>query len=324
MITSTRHSTERQQDTYFQPRRLGHVNLVVGDLDASMRFYNEVVGLEEAYRVLAIQGGFLGNGNTHHDIGMVASAGPSGKGRPPGLNHLAFELETEVDLVQGYERAIADHVVFQRTLDHDIAHSAYCEDPDGNSCELYADVERDWRNARAGNVTKAKPIWKPGMTVPNTERNYDPDPAISRVDHAIFHPLRTKHATLVVKNLEESLRFYQEVVGLRLLVQHEQGAYALFGGTCGERNIAVVKASGDNAPGLHHFGLELRSEAELDASLSELSARGMQPERVVDHPLRRAVFLKDPDGLRVQLFIDKASDAQRWSEVDVELAQWVL
>lgn len=169
--TSEELNAQAGDSRYFRPRRLGHVNLVVNSTEESMRFYNAVIGFEEAYRVVAIKGGFLSNGNTHHDVGMVEASGPAGRGRKPGLNHLAFELETEVDLVNGYKLAVDDGMAFQRTLDHDIAHSAYAADPDGNSCELYADVIRDWRNARTGSVTKPKPEWWPGLTeLPATPR----------------------------------------------------------------------------------------------------------------------------------------------------------
>lgn len=322
--TPTRAGSTPQHAHYFRPRRLGHVNLVISDLDASMRFYNTVIGLEEVYRVPAIQGGFLSNGNTHHDVGMVGSSGPSGRGRAPSLNHLAFELETEVDLVLGYERAVQDGVIFQRTLDHDIAHSAYCADPDGTSCELYADVVRDWRNARTGVVTKPKPAWKPGLTVPHAERNYEQNPEIRRVDHAIFHPLRTKHATLEVSSLENSVRFYRDIIGLDLLVHAPRRGYALLGGTCGERNIALVQ-NGDGQPAsMHHFGVELASEAELEASVDALRSRGLAAEREVKHPLRRAVYVADPDGLRVQLFVDRSSNAADWAAVEADQALWVL
>lgn len=309
---------------YFRPRRIGHVNLVVSSMENSMRFYNTVVGLEEAYRVVAINGGFLSNGNTHHDIGMIGSSGPAGRGRKPGLNHLAFELETEVDLVKGYDQAVKDGMKFQRTLDHDIAHSAYAEDPDGNSCELYADVIRDWRNARTGNVTKPKPVWWPGLTEPSSERNYDPAPDIHRVDEAIFHPVRTKHATLNVKDIDASISFYAKNIGLDLLTRHESGAYALLGGTCGERNIALVQALPSMAVGLHHVGIEVADEDELDASLSRLRAQTATDYFVVDHPVRRSVFIKDPDGLLLQLFVDRATGMKEWGCLDPQLAPWLL
>jgi catechol 2,3-dioxygenase len=309
---------------YFRPRRLGHVNLVVGSTDESMHFYNTVVGLQEAYRVVAIEGGFLSNGNTHHDVGVVQSSGPAGHGRKPGLNHLAFELETEVDLVDSYTRAKQDGVVFQRTLDHDIAHSAYCADPDGNSCELYADVIRDWRNARTGSVTKPKPQWWPGLTPPSGERNYDPAPEVGRVEDAAFHPLRTKHATLVVADLEASVRFYTTIVGLDLLVRPENNVFALLGGTCGERNVALVQAQPGQAAGFHHFGLEVATEADLDESLASLRAKRLAADSVVDHALRKSVYLRDPDGLLLQIFVDRRKEHSGWAGIDPQLALWVV
>jgi catechol 2,3-dioxygenase-like lactoylglutathione lyase family enzyme len=178
-------------DKLFRPRRLGHTNLVVGNLERSMAFHTEVVGLEVAYVQPHNRAGFLSNGNTHHDIGMVEGEGPLGRGRAPGLIHVAFELETEVDLVDGYERATGAGIEFERMADHDIAHAVYGRDPDGNQYEIYADVFRDWRAARSGIVTKPKPNWKPGDTPVNEARNYHPDPEIRWVEDAVFHPCKT-------------------------------------------------------------------------------------------------------------------------------------
>lgn len=312
--------TSERSKQYFRPRRLGHVNLIVSDTDRSMAFYNEVVGFEEAYRVVAIKGGFLSNGNTHHDIGMIESSGASGRGRPPGLNHLAFELETEVDLVDGYQRALGDDFAFDRTLDHDIAHSAYCSDPDGNSCELYADVVRDWRNARNGNVTKPKPVWWPGLTEPSSERNYDPAPEIRRVDHAVFHPLRTRHATLVVSDLHASIAFYTQVIGLNVGVESVNGSFALLEGACGERNVTLLQSSSTLPTGFHHVGIELSDERDMDASLDRLKADARIDYVHIDHPLRRVVYIRDPDGMRLQFFIDRDLSAAKWAQLDPQIA----
>lgn len=307
---------------YFMPRRLGHANLLVSDTDASMNFYNEIVGFEEAYRVVAIQGGFLSNGNTHHDIGMIQSSGPAGRNRKPGLNHLAFELETEVDLVKGYEKAIQDDIKFERTLDHDIAHSVYIADPDGNSCEIYADVVRDWRNARHGLVTKPKPEWWPGRTTPSAERNYDPDPEIRIVEHAVFQPRCTKHATLVVQDLAKSLKFYTERIGLT--VNAEGDRYAILGGTCGQNNVTLIQSHSSLSPCFHHVGIELHNEEGLEQSLIKLAKKNLSVKAQFDHPLRRAVLLRDPDGILLQFFIDRADyDDPRWSQLDPDVALWL-
>jgi catechol 2,3-dioxygenase len=141
----------------FHPRRLGHANLFVSDLDRSMRFYHAVCGLEEVRREPAIRIGFLSNGNTHHDVGLVQSstARRVGRGgfvmsrgdrRATGLNHLGFEMENEAELVEAYRRTTACGVEIDRTVDHLISRSVYLPDPEGNVLEFYADVTKDWRS----------------------------------------------------------------------------------------------------------------------------------------------------------------------------------
>lgn len=312
-------STSAGTGDYFRPRRLGHVNLVVSDVDRSMDFYLRIVGLEEAYRRPTVRAGFLSNNNTHHDIGMVESAGPLGMNRSPGLNHVAFELETEVDLVNGYHRAVAEGVRFVRTADHDIAHAVYGKDPDGNQYEIYADVVRDWRRVRSGIVTKPKPNWTPGSTPPCAERNYDPAPVFRRVESAVFHPLRATHACLVVENYEDAFDHYTGVVGLVPLMGGRDGAYAVLGGTLRERSLSLFRATRGRAPGLHHVGFQVTDDADLDASIAKARRQGCPPEIVVDHALRRVAMLRDPDGIRLQFFVERNQPETAWADCDPDM-----
>jgi len=184
----------------FRPRRLGHANLFVSDLDRSMRFYNAVCGLEEVRREPAIRIGFLSNGNTHHDVGLVQSSTARrvgrdgfvmsrGDRRATGLNHLGFEMENEAELVEAYRRATACGVEIERTVDHLISRSVYLPDPEGNVLEFYADVTKDWRSIfcpeREDLVTG---VWTPGDPAPSTEPKYWPSVEVRRVESAIFHP----------------------------------------------------------------------------------------------------------------------------------------
>jgi catechol 2,3-dioxygenase len=294
---------EEAAPPFFAPRRLGHVNLLVDDIDRSMNFYIDVIGLQESYRRPLVKAGFVGNGNTHHDLGLVEIHGPLGKGRPVGLNHMAFELETEIDLAAGYHRALAAGVVFAQTQDHDIAHSAYARDSDGNHCELYADVVTDWRAVRSGVVTKPKVDWAPGMTPPNPNRNYPIDPKILRVEDAALHPRRTTHVTLIVADLAGALRYYTDTIGLRVLAGGTAAHFAVLGGTCGEPNLYLFQAGEGRQPGLHHFGFAAWDDADLDAAPSRLRGRGIEVELEIKHPLRRSFFVRDPDGFLLQFFV---------------------
>jgi len=318
--TTAAASENRDARTFFRPRRLGHVNLVVGDVDRSMDFYMQIIGLEESYRRPLVKAGFLSNGNTHHDIGLVESGGPLGQGRRAGLNHTAFELETEVDLVADYDRAISSGVEFDRTSDHDIAHSVYGCDADGNQYEVYADVIRDWRQARHGVVTKTRPNWMPGSTPPNRKRNYHSDPEIRRVEDAIFHPRRTTHAVLVLENFERCFEIYRTVVGLSPIIGDAHSAFAVLGGTCGEKNLGLFRARDGRAPGLHHVGLQVWGEADLNKSLKRLAGAGHEIEATIDCPARLSVFIKDPDGIRLQLYVDRYPSVEALGQCDEETA----
>lgn len=308
---------------FFAARRLGHVNLYVGDVDRSYRFYKDVVGLNESYVQPLNKAAFMTNNNTHHDVGLIDVRARIARSEVPALNHLGFEIETEVDLVAGYDRATADGMTFFMTQDHDIAHSVYAKDPDGNLSEVYADVVKDWRAVRGGVVTKPKPKWAPGTTPPNPERNYHPSPVLDRVESAIFHPRRIVHVTLVVSDLAGALDFYTRIVGLTPLLGGAGGAFVVLGGTCGERNLVLFRAGAGRKPGLHQSGFELWSETELAQSVDKARASGLKIEFTVDHPSRRSVFLRDPDGFLLQFFVDRGLPLQAIADLPEDIAIYV-
>ncbi|MDA0702238.1 MAG: VOC family protein [Proteobacteria bacterium] len=291
----------------FRPRRLGHVNLYVSDLDRSMAYFNAVVGLEEVYRRPPIKGGFLSNGNTHHDIGMVETSSPLCRTGRPGLNHLAFEMESEADLVAGYRRLPDPAAAFPRTIDHDITRSIYGHDPDGNAVEIYADMHRDWRTRRTGDVTRETPKWVPGDGAPTAESNYHPAPEIRRVDTAAFHPERISHAAVVAADYEAAFDYYTGTLGLDLRLGGRETDFCALGGTMGGIDLTLFRAAECRAePGLHHVGFLLAEENGLDASLATYRERHGEPDAVVDSGFRRSVFLRDPDGIRLQFHTDRA------------------
>jgi catechol 2,3-dioxygenase len=307
----------------FAPRRLGHVNLYVGDVDRSYRFYNSVVGLDESYVQPLNKAAFLGNNNTHHDVAVIDIHGPLARGKGVGLNHLAFELENEVDLVAGYRRAVDAGVKYAMTLDHDIAHSIYGRDPDGNMNEIYADVIKDWRAARSGVVTKPKPKWAPGTTPPNPDANYHVDPPLRRVQGAVFQPRRIVHAALVVSDMKSAFDYYTTAVGLTPLLGNATSPFVILGGTCGERNLSLFRAGNGREPGYHHAGFEAWSETELDESLARAKAQGVEVDVEVSHPFRRCVFVTDPDGFRVQFFVNRGAPLSALGEVGEDIALYL-
>ena len=298
-------AAEVASQAYFRPRRIGHANIFVGELERSMAFYNRVVGLREAYRRPPIGAGFLNNGNTHHDIGMVEISNPMAGDAGVGLFHIGWELENQVDLVAGYRSASAEGVAFDYMFDHDISHSVYFRDPDGFLNEMYADTRKRWWRDRSGDVHDDNVRWVPGMTPPDPEPNYVVDPEIVRVEEAVFHPIKITGCALVVDDYEGALDFYTEQVGLTATIGGAGSPCAVLSGALGLRDLAIWRADDARPAQLHHMNFACADAGELEASLDRAAREGIEIEAEIDRPDRRAVVIRDPDGLRINFYVDR-------------------
>lgn len=315
-----------RQTPYFVPRRFAHANLFVDDYEKSAAFYKRVVGIEEVYRQPNNMAVFLSNGNTYHDLALTSKsskyAAPDHKA---GIWHYAFELETEAALVEGYEAAVADRLPIAFVMDHDVARSVYLSDPDRNLVEMTADVEKDWRPMRSGVIIKDKPKWVPGVTsVPLTEKNYPQNPEIVVVKEALFHPTKVAHLAMVADDFEKMFDYYVGPAGLAPVLGDRTSSAAVFRGTVGAEDFAIYRKGDGLSPGYHHLGFEVRDEADLAASIRALPASGVTVERVLDHPARLAVTVRDLDGLFLQFFTNRKWDARELAGLDADTARFLL
>jgi catechol 2,3-dioxygenase len=141
---------------------LGHVVLLVRDLDASLRFYSEVVGLELQGRIFAGKGAMLSGGRTHHELLLIAVGEAPGplQGRRIGLYHTGWKVGDSLDVLrQAHHRAIAAGLEIDGMSDHTISQSLYLRDPDGNEVELYVDDPAiDWRRDKDWMNDPVKPL----------------------------------------------------------------------------------------------------------------------------------------------------------------------
>ena len=62
-------------------------------------------------------------------------------------------------------------------------------------------------------------------------------------------------------------------------------------------------------PGLHHVSFELDDETDLDGAAAALPEYGIEVERRIDAEAKRSVFIRDPDGIGVELYKPGASGA---------------
>jgi catechol 2,3-dioxygenase len=300
----------------FKPRRLGHANLWVEDLGRSQEFYHRTCGLTVEFWEPDLVATFLGTGNTPHDLGMIETTGgkarygrngllqiPEGVGGTVGLGHLAWELSNEVELVEGYRRAKADGVALDMTVDHQVAHSVYLPDPDGNTMEYYCDTVRNWRSVLHGEMELITAGWDPEEGEPFAESRCEENPEIRNVPDAPVHPRRVTHAVLLTTNLERLARFYREVGGLEE-VHRDDGVVFLRGSLSRyPYHLVLCRKGDDDERRYHHVSFELENERALDSALSELRSRGVEPAHVIDSELKQSFFLEDPDALLSEYYV---------------------
>jgi catechol 2,3-dioxygenase len=120
----------------------GHVVLKVNDLDRSLPFYVDVLGLREVARRDFGEGTmvFLSTGNSHHDLALVeVGEGAVGTG---GLHHVALKVGDSLDTLADVKKHLEAHAVtVHMVLDHRVSQGIYVSDPDGNLLELYVDAD---------------------------------------------------------------------------------------------------------------------------------------------------------------------------------------
>lgn len=143
-------------------RRLQHVVLNCRNVEASMKFYAEILGMEVVSYNRERKMAFLSFGTEHHDIALFQFSTDAGVLEPNhlGLNHLALEIEGgEDELKTLYARLKAHDVRIDRLTDHVMTHSVYFFDPDGNRLEIFCDMmpgeAKQWLHDHGG---VAKPL----------------------------------------------------------------------------------------------------------------------------------------------------------------------
>jgi len=120
---------------------LGAAALAVADLDRSLDFYTNKLGMSE----LARDGDSITVGAGQNPlIHLIGQA--NAKPQPPrstGLYHVAILLPTRVDLGHALIKVDRSGWPFQGFGDHFVSEASYLADPDGNGLEIYRDRPRD-------------------------------------------------------------------------------------------------------------------------------------------------------------------------------------
>lgn len=125
------------------------------------------------------------------------------------------------------------------------------------------------------------------------------------------------HVVFYVKNLEASLAFCRDLLGFKEVGRIFDGAAAAL--TSGRTHHELLLIQVGEAPGpptgrrrgLYHIGSKVGDSLdELRAAKHELEQAGIEIEGMSDHTVSQSLYLRDPDGNEVELYVD--ADEALW------------
>jgi catechol 2,3-dioxygenase len=127
------------------------------------------------------------------------------------------------------------------------------------------------------------------------------------------------HIVLYVSDMERSRRFYGDVLGWREVARvGDMGAVFSSGRTHHELLLLEVGAEAQAIPqgrrlGLYHFGLKIgETDEELRDAIRHLQSEGVTIVGTADHTVTHSLYIVDPDGNEIELYIDV--QPERWRE----------
>ncbi len=121
------------------------------------------------------------------------------------------------------------------------------------------------------------------------------------------------HIVLYVSDIDKSVAFYRDVIGFNMVLGGESGMpVAMFSSGRTHHELLLIQVGRDAKPipsgrrvGMYHFGLKVGdTDDELRAVLAHIRAAGVQLAGASDHTVTHSLYLFDPDGNELELYVD--------------------
>ena len=123
------------------------------------------------------------------------------------------------------------------------------------------------------------------------------------------------HLVLYVRSAQRSAAFYRDVLGWRQILPapgSPASGIAAFSGGRTHHELLLIEVGEDAQPipggrrvGMYHFGLKVgESDDELREMLRRVEDAGAPVVGASDHTVTHSVYITDPDGNEIELYVD--------------------
>jgi catechol 2,3-dioxygenase len=236
---------------------MGAVHLTVSDLRRSLEYYRRTIGLG-----LLEEGGgeaSLGAGSTEL-LRLIEEPGARPADGFTGLFHFALLLPERTELARWLAHAARDRVQLTGASDHFVSEALYLRDPDHHGIELYWDRPRELWEGRVDRMG----TWP--LDLDEVLRTLSGDETFDGLPDGTT----MGHVHLRVAEIDDTVRFYRDLVGFGLMAQlGPQAAFLSAGGYHHHLGGNTWESAGAAPPplgtaALRHFTVLLPSAAERD------------------------------------------------------------
>jgi catechol 2,3-dioxygenase len=274
--------------------RVGAVELTVTDLDRSIGFYENAIGLKLHRR----EDGRAALGAGGEDLlVLVEDPGARPAGRHAGLYHFALLHPSRLELARAAHRLAATRTRISGASDHGISEAIYLPDPDNNGIELAADRGRE----RWGDLSDPTALGGPepldvaGLLTLVAEEEPVADVSPETV---------VGHVHLHVGDIERGIAFYRDIVGFEVMTLLDSAAFVAAGGYHHHLGFNIWRGQGvpptpDGVVGLRHWTIVLPA-ADAAALRERVIAAGAPYEErpeglLVRDPWNIALLVRSED-----------------------------
>jgi glyoxalase family protein len=133
----------------------------------------------------------------------------------------------------------------------------------------------------------------------------------------VIRTLRISHPALFGTKLEETIRFYTEILGMEIVLRQpnlddasmehlffhvgEDNFIAYFLTKNEQRGLRYAQAK-PGIGGMNHLAIDVDA-ASFTEALERLRAEGIEVHGPIDRGYERSIYFKDPNGVRIELLV---------------------
>ena len=196
---------------------MGLVELSVSDLDRSVTYWQDAIRL----RVLSRENGTAELGADTPLLRFVEEPGARPASGFTGLFHVALLVPDRPSLGRFLAHTVREQIPLTGLSDHAVSEAIYLRDPDYHGIEVYADRPREQWEGRVGQLMTTIPLDAGSLLAEAGDGGFEGLPDGTKMGHV----------HLCVRDVDETVGFYRDTLGMGLTAQlGDQAAFLSAGG----------------------------------------------------------------------------------------------